>query len=262
MVKSIRLTQGDYWDAGYAGGESPPLTPNTFRHLNDRRLLVLLESMSLAGKSILEVGAGNSAVLSYLARRYGDRARFSGLDYSQEGCRLLLQRAAREGASVQVHCQDMFEPQADLIGRFNAVYSLGVVEHFTDLSAVLRAKARFLAPGGSMLSVIPNLAGVLGRLGRRFNPRVYELHVPHNLESFIDGHRRAGLSVTASGFICSTNFGALSSCFNSPQDPGYQVYRWLSRLTKCLWWGEARFGDLPHTPFLSPYLYAICYLPS
>lgn len=256
-MNSIRLTDGGYWDAGYDGGHTAPLAPADFRHLNDRRLIEQLVALSLEGKHILEIGAGNSAILTHLARRYAGRARFTGLDYSPQGCRMLARRAEREGAEVQVEQQDLFQPVPELLGRFDLVFSLGVVEHFTDLAEVLRAKARFLAPTGTMFTLIPNMAGVLGVLTRRYNPRVYALHVPHDMVALATGHRSAGLEVLRCGYLCSTNFGVLSSCFSSSADTGYGMYRALSRVSKVLWWFESRLGDLPHTRVLSPYIYAV-----
>lgn len=255
------LTENEYWEAGYADlPESPPLDLCDYRQLGVRRLVEKIESLGLDGQSILEVGAGNSAVLTCLAARTGTRASFAGLDYSNTGCRMLTQRAARERVSVSVYRQDLFSPSADLLGRFNIVYSLGVVEHFASLPGALQALAKLLAPGGRMLTVIPNMAGVLGALTRRYNRAVYDLHVPHDLASLVSGHSEAGLVVDNAGYLCSTNFGILSSCFSSDTDRGWRIYKWLSRLSKVLWLVEARVGDLPRTARFSPYIYVISHL--
>ncbi len=184
-------------------------------------------------------------------------AEFNGLDYSDRGCRMLSDRAKREGALVAVYQQDLFEPSEDLIGQFDLIYSLGVVEHFHSLSTVLLAMQRLLARRGRMLTLIPNMAGILGPLTRRYNRHVYEIHVPHDMQSFLQGHQEAGLSVESAGFLCSTNFGVLSACFKGPTDRGWTTYLWLSRLTKAIWFIESKCGDLPRTAALSPYLYAI-----
>jgi hypothetical protein len=115
----------------------------------------------------------------------------------------------------------------------------------------------FLAPRGQMLTIIPNMAGLLGTLARRYNRAVYDAHVPHDRRSFIDGHVEAGLVVEASGYVCSTNFGMLSSCFGSESDRGWQTSLWLSRFSKAAWFFESRVTELPHTAWLSPYIYAV-----
>ncbi len=257
-MTQMRLTESAYWEAGYAdSGDSPALDLRDFRQLWARRLVETIESLGLDGQSVLEVGAGNSAVLTYLAARHGSNACFSGLDYSEAGCRMLTRRAEREKVSVAVHQQDLFAPSPDVLAHFDLVYSLGVVEHFANLSGVLEAKARLLVPGGRMLTIIPNMAGVLGSLTQHFNPAVYELHVPHDLDSLVNGHAEANLEVEKSGYIGSTNFGILSSCFVSDADHGRATYMWLSRLSKLLWFVESRAGDLPHSACFSPYIYTI-----
>ncbi len=236
---------------------STPLDIRSFRNLGERKLIEKVESLGLAGGHVLEVGAGNSAILSYLARTHAGEAQFSGLDYSEIGCRMLSRRADLEGAQIEVLQQDLFKPAPSLLGRFDVLYSIGVVEHFRSLSGVLLAMNGLLSPNGRMLTVVPNMAGVIGALTRRYNRRVYDLHIPHDLASLVAGHEAAGLEVQSSGYLCSTNFGVLSSCFRGPGDPGWRIYLWLSRLTTALWFVESRIGELPHSATLSPYLYVI-----
>jgi SAM-dependent methyltransferase len=251
-----RLTTPEYWEANYTGGaDAAPLQIEGFRNFASRKIIERVEKLPLTGSRVLEVGAGNSAVLTFLARQYGSRAQFVGLDYSPNGCEMLARRAAREKVSVDVIQQDLFHPDSALVGSFDVIYSLGVVEHFKDVSIALGAKKRLLSAMGRMLTVIPNMAGALGKLTQRFNRGVYDVHVPHDLSSFLAGHRQAGLEVVSSGYICSTNFGILSSCFTTPTNPGWRSYMWLSRVSKTLWFLEEKFGELPHTAWLSPYLF-------
>jgi 2-polyprenyl-3-methyl-5-hydroxy-6-metoxy-1,4-benzoquinol methylase len=250
------LTQSDYWESGYVTRDNArPLEVRGFRNFSDRKIIETIEALGLEGKRILEVGAGDSAVLTHLAHQYRGRASFIGLDYSAAGCALLMRRAEREQAVVSVVEGDLFQPDSRMLGSFDVVYSYGVVEHFQNLSAVLLAKARFLSAAGRMLSIIPNMAGVLGALTRRYNKRVYELHVPHDLQSFLRGHADAGLEVLQAGYVCSSNFGVLASCFSSPQDRGWRSYVWLARLSKLLWFVEDALGELPHSGRFSPYIY-------
>jgi len=252
-----RLTSLDYWDGGYSGqADDAAFAIDGFRNTPSRRIIETIEDVGLSGKRLLEIGAGNSVFLCYLARKYADTgAVFTGLDYSSQGCELLARRATQEGASVNVVQCDLFEAAGDLTQGFDVVYSVGVAEHFQSLSNVLAAMRRYVAPGGVLLTLMPNLAGVLGVLTRRYSRSVYEKHVPHDLTSLVRGHDAAGLRVERSGYLCSTNFGVLSSCFTSPASRGWQTYLWLSRLSKLIWAFEANLGELPKTAFLSPYLY-------
>jgi cyclopropane fatty-acyl-phospholipid synthase-like methyltransferase len=261
MDKS-RLTTPAYWEATYAGGDLEPLQVEGYRHFSSRKVVECIGGLIEERTRVLEIGAGNSAILTHLARHHGQRASFTGLDYSERGCAMLARRAQSEGVQVEIIQRDLFaEPPAELT-RFDLVYSVGVVEHFEDLGAVLAAKRRFLAPRGRMLTIIPNMAGILGTLTRRYNRRVYDAHVPHTMRSFLQGHAAAGLQVRTSGYLCSSNFGVLSSCFAGTSDPGWTTYLWLTRLTKGLWFLESAIGELPHSQLLSPYLFAVAMLPA
>ena len=259
----LELTSPDYWDGLYVGdSDAAPLHVEGFRNFPLRKLVEKLESLPLTDSRVLEVGAGNSAVLTHLARKYRNPTQFSGLDYSHSGCEMLVRRAALEGVKIEILHQDLFQPDKSLLDRFDIIYSIGVVEHFQDLSCALKAKKQLLAPGGQILTVIPNMAGILGRLTRRYNHRIYDLHVPHDLESFLQGHASAGLEVRSSGYLCSTNFGILSSCFRGRDDRGWNTYLWLARLSNALWFIEDKLFELPHSRTFSPYLYAISRKPA
>jgi hypothetical protein len=72
------------------------------------------------------------------------------------------------------------------------------VEHFVDGISAVRALAQFLKPGGLMLTVIPNLIGLWGKVQRRLDRSVYDLHVLYTPSSLDELHRRAELDVVES----------------------------------------------------------------
>ncbi len=254
------LSDRKYWDDGYLRTDRDEALPDLddFRRLPDKRLIEALEALGLKGKRILELGAGDSSVLLILSRRWGSSSEFVGLDYSSVGCASLARRAEAAGVDVSVVQADMFLAPDDLTHKFDIVYSIGLVEHFDRLDRVLATKRRFLKRGGGMIfTLIPNMSGVIGKLTKRFNKAVYEIHNPHDMQSFLDGHERAGLEVVRSGYLCSSNFGVLSSCFETRDAYGWNFYVFLSRVSKVFWLFESKVVELPKTAFLSPYLYAV-----
>lgn len=252
------LTNKDYWDRSYVSREHCVDWQLGWRDYANHLLVKTLESIGLDGKSVLEIGAGDSQWLPYLARKYPS-SRFAGLDYSQSGCERLAKRvvAMGEPAAIQIYHQDMFATDSALHGSFDLVLSFGVVEHFTELSHVLLAKRQYLKKDGVMFSVIPNMAGVLGHLTKLFNRAIYDLHNPHDWLSFLEGHRRAGLTVVSGGYLGSTSFGVLSSCFQEQEGLSWHTYVWLTRVSKAIWFLESKFGDLPVSRMWSPYIVAI-----
>jgi len=252
------LTRPEYWERGYVARDEPVEYRFGWRDYVNHLLAKKIEGLGLDGKRVLEIGAGDSPWLPYLANKYPG-GRFAGLDYSQAGCERLAKRAAAVcgPSTIQVYHQDLFDPESALHRRFDLVLSFGVVEHFADLSHVLAAKRRYLQDDGMMFTVIPNMAGVIGRLTKRFDRAVYDMHNPHDWESFLDGHHRAGMTVIAGGYLGSSNFGVLSSCVKEPRGLAWHAYVLLTRLSKAVWFLESRFGDLPASRTFSPYIVAL-----
>lgn len=254
------LTDKDYWEKGYRQPRATAqlaIDPSDFRQFPHRRLVERVGAVGLAGKEVLELGAGDSSVLLSLAHLHGHEARFSGLDYAEPGCDLLRSRSRDAAVDIEVIHADMFKPPAPLRGRFDVIYSVGVMEHFTDLATTMAAVSAFAKPGGTVLTIIPNLSGALGWMTRHANPAVYALHNPHDLASLVDGHARAGLRIRESGYVCSTHFGVLGACFPEKKGFGWMSYALLARLSMVLWYFESRWGELPKTRAFAPYIYVV-----
>lgn len=252
-----RLTEEAFWSEGYRkrGPIVPVSISGSVNHC-DRKLFELLDAQGLSDRRILEVGGGGSSWLAYLASRFRS-SEFVGLDYSEAGCQLLKQYSDENGLSnLSSRCADFFSVDSS-IGVFDIVYSLGVVEHFADLPDTLARFKEFLAPSGVMVTVIPNMAGVIGRLTRSYNKAVYDIHVPYDLAALVKGHRDAGMVIEHSGHLCSSNFGVLSSCFSEERGFGYSTYKWLTRVSKLVWLFESKCFELPATAYWSPYLYVV-----
>jgi 2-polyprenyl-6-hydroxyphenyl methylase/3-demethylubiquinone-9 3-methyltransferase len=124
-------------------------------------------------KAALEVGGAPGRYLAYLHRRFGCRC--AVVDSSPHGCELTRRNFDLLGIPVDVHEDDVLHPRGDL-GRFDLVYSLGLIEHFLDITGVVAAQARLVRPGGKLILGVPNLRGVNGWFARRLAPRRLALH--------------------------------------------------------------------------------------
>lgn len=256
------LTNISYWDKFYESRtDISVIETHGFRNRPNRIIANLIEKLGLENKKILEIGAGDSAWLSYFARKYPN-SYFVGMDYSEEGCKRLSKRLVLENISnVDVCCKDMFSDEKELNNFFDVVLSFGLVEHFSDLSYVLNAKKKFVKKNGYLFTIIPNMAGLIGFLTKKWDPEIYAAHNPHDWVSFARGHQQAGLNIVEGGYLLSSNFGVLSSIFNknnsSQPKIRYMYYLYLTRLSKLGYLFEDLFFTLPTTKFLSPYIYAI-----
>lgn len=252
-----KLTDKTYWDGTYDRRIGhPSLNVEGFKNHSNRLILSKLFEMDMENKRILEIGAGDSVWLTYLATKFPS-SQFVGVDYSERGCMLLAERANKENANIDVIHEDIFVDNSRLHGSFDIAISFGVVEHFDNLERVLVAKARYLKHGGIMFALIPNMAGILGALARIWNREIYDKHNPHDWGSFLQGHQQADLEVVSGGYLGSSNFGVLSSCFPERRGLSWQMSRMLVAASLATWWFEDKFFNLPTSKTFSPYIYAI-----
>jgi SAM-dependent methyltransferase len=251
-----------YWDALWKGQPPPPpVDPDDERlgntvdirqHELFQRELGGLEP----GSRILEVGCARSKWLPYFATRFG--LDVSGLDYSEEGCaqaRLILAQAGVGGAVVY---GDMFDPPVDLLGRFDAVVSFGLVEHFADTAAAHAALARFLVPGGTMITFIPNMGrSWVGWLQRLLDRDVYDVHVPLDRRQLLKANLDAGLKVISCCYFMTWNWSVVNISGWRSASLGRIVARIQSAASKSLWWLEQRGVRLRPNRYTSPYIVAV-----
>lgn len=160
---------------------------------------------AVAEQHLLEVGCGNSIWLSYFQKRFGYKV--SGIDYSAFGCEQTRKILARDGCNGDIRLGNLFDPPADLIGKFDVVCSFGVVEHFEDTVEVLKAISRFLKPGGIMITTVPNLHGPTGFFQKLFNRPVFDIHVLMTKESLRQRLENSGMNVFFADYYATISFG-------------------------------------------------------
>lgn len=210
-----------------------------------------------SGRQLVEVGCADSIWLPYFRRELGFSV--AGIDYSATGCERARATLRDAGIEGPVYEANMFDPPPEAIERFDVVFSYGLVEHFGDTSAAVRALARLLRPNGLVITLIPNMAFVNGALQRWLNRTIYDLHVPLRLTDLSDAHRAAGLAVLAEQHLMSFNFGMLIA--GSETDwPAARVAKRVvqTALIACQvppWWLESKGIRLvPPNRWTSPYL--------
>jgi SAM-dependent methyltransferase len=173
--------------------------------------------------SILEVGCGSSRWLPYFAKELG--LHVFGIDYSPTGianARANLQRGGVEAGLVE---GDLFRQAEIGSPRTDAVFSLGFLEHFADPEIPLAAMCRFLNPGGIVVSLMPNVPGLILGLSSRLNPGLASSYCALDAEGWREVHRRCGLEVLEAYYA---QFLDLTWLNLRRLSPGSQV--WLSRL--------------------------------
>jgi 2-polyprenyl-3-methyl-5-hydroxy-6-metoxy-1,4-benzoquinol methylase len=254
----------DYWSKGWDDVSLLPMhdlsRPTLHNRIDFEYFQVFRRLFSGKGKlSVIELGCGNSIWLPYL-RKYFD-ADISGLDYTETGCRTaraLLDHYGLQGDIIQ---GDIFDPPAALKQKFDIVFSNGVVEHFEDTAHCLRHCAAFMKPDGHMVTFIPNLGGWLGSIQKFGDRKIYDIHVPQDLEFQKEMHKKAGLEILESGYLMPLNLYMLNLAQHKSK-PWYIFIRaTISLVTRFVWILEGLNIRLPRNKALSAYIYVIARQP-
>lgn len=61
-----------------------------------------------------------------------------------------------------------------------------------------------------MITIVPNMSGWAGTVQKFLNRPVFDIHVPMDVVVLDDAHKRAGLMVSQSGYLCAINFGLVN----------------------------------------------------
>jgi len=155
--------------------------------------LRLFEKSETSSMRLLEIGCAKSAWLPYFAKEFGFSV--SGLDYSPIGCEMARKVLQANEIVAEVVCADLFSPPDNMLGVFDVVVSLGVVEHFEDTASCLKAVSSFLKPGGMLITSIPNMVGWIGSIQKAVNRPIYDIHQLIDPAMLKEAHELAGFDV-------------------------------------------------------------------
>lgn len=259
-IESVEASRAPkaYWDSIWSGQRLPraldPHDRSLFNHptLKFDAFLRRCLPRDCSGFELVELGCARSLWLPYFAREFG--LQVTGVDYSRRGCEQALALLDREQVKGDVVCADIFSPPPTLLNRFDYVVSFGLVEHFPDTSECIRRCAKFLKPGGTMITVIPNLNGLVGWLQKTLGRDVYDLHIPLDAGELASAHQSAGLTLSSCEYLDVVNFGVLNLTVIRRSFFGLQLTRLLNA-TSVLAWSLERIGiRFPANRTTSPYV--------
>lgn len=253
-----RLTDIKYWDADWRRKPRPERL-YLYRDIDYEAVRLLRRAGGTATARVLEMGAGGSRVLPYLARKAGFRV--FGADFSFPGCQLLRANLALQGIEGGVVCEDIF--QSSLPSNvFDLVFSSGLIEHFDDTPSVIREHLRVLKPGGRLVLMVPNLLGWQSAIYRRLALPLLERHCIFTPDDLAGWLRSLGVQNVAQGYLGSIYF----QLGRGPNWPGTQSWpQWAQiaatagvRLANgLLSLGFRLLPFRPHSRALSPSFYAM-----
>ena len=250
------ITTPEYWNDTWRQMTAPkPIDPhssapeNHFYRCIHAHLSRWLGISCAQDARLIEIGCGGSRWLPYFNREFGYEV--SGIEYTAAGIQLardVLQQAGIQGTLEQ---GDLFEPPINWEERFDVVVSFGLVEHFENTAQAISACARYLRPGGTMVTLVPTMRGLYGAAYRMFRPDVYSKHVPQSRESLVKSHLEAGLKILHSSYVLG-----LPALLTAPM-PSSSVAARASFYLSSLYLKLEGIGlGVPPNGFTSPY--ALC----
>lgn len=199
---SLNLTTREYWQKAHADIAWPRLVDSYADRETYRVFLPLMRQKD--GGSILELGCGDSYWLPFWRNTYS--MEIAGLDYVSsrvEAARRNIAAVTFFSRKVQpdLRCADIKDLQTDWLGRFDVVYSRGVMEHFSDPVPNLKTCSQYLAKDGLFVTTVPHLKGMWGRLDKalaRFKEWPYQRWDLTDLKQI---HEKAGLTVVSASYF-------------------------------------------------------------
>jgi len=205
------------------------------------------KGLDTKGKKILEIGCGNSVFLSYFKKEYGFD--IYGLDYSEFGCKQTEKIFERDGISGTVILADAFQPPLDYLEKFDVVCSFGVVEHFEDTAGTLKSFAKFVKPGGILITTMPNFKGATGYLHKILNKPVNDIHVPLGTDEMHNAILKSGLKEEINEYFLAISFAITLEGSDGKPIPNYKLKKVFVKsiryASKVVWIFENLIGTIP-----------------
>ncbi|MCP3034594.1 MULTISPECIES: bifunctional 2-polyprenyl-6-hydroxyphenol methylase/3-demethylubiquinol 3-O-methyltransferase UbiG [Xanthomonas] len=128
-----------WWDAD---GPQKPL-----HALNPVRLEYVSTRLELAGARALDVGCGGGLLSESMARL---GAQVTAIDLAPELVKVARLHSLESGVQVDYRVQSVEDLAAEQPGSFDAVTCMEMLEHVPDPTAIIRACASLLKPGGKL----------------------------------------------------------------------------------------------------------------
>lgn len=186
---STNLTEPAYWDNFWKSpfGTSASWLSHYYWLLSRR-----LTTYSRPGARAIELGCGGSVWLPTLARKGVESW---GIDYSDIGVARTKEVLAHWRADATVVRGDVFDAAVLPAAHFDLVYSMGLLEHFTDNRPYVDRLWDLAKPGGYVLTTVPNLGGHWGTLQKALDQRVFDMHRIYTLAELDQAHLARGFRI-------------------------------------------------------------------
>lgn len=164
------MTDEKFWDDYWASVPIParldktdPATRSLAAAIDE---LIASRIPSPKGKALVEIGCAPGRWLAHFSE---SGFSVSGIESAPGAAETTRQNMRSLGIEANIYEVDAFDlPQAapELLGTFDCVISLGLVEHFEAPEEIFRIHARLAKPGALVIIGVPNYGGLSGAFQR------------------------------------------------------------------------------------------------
>ena len=169
VFAGCELTTANHWDLQWAAVDLP-VEVDVYNPYVAAIVSTICRYIPADARTIAELGAAPGGYLAFFAQR---GLRPIGIDQSQIGCEVMSENWRLLGVSGQVLRRSLFD---DPVATYDVVYSLGVIEHFSELDSVVHHHCKHVEPGGLLILGCPNFSGVYRPLMAGLAPRRLKQH--------------------------------------------------------------------------------------
>jgi len=138
-------------------------------------------------KTICEIGCAMSPYLLYFHDHFDFQ--INGFDYDCDALKKTEVIYKHMDYQCKLYCHNFFEEPRK---RYDILFSWGVFEHFENLEDSIAHTVKYLVKDGFIVTLIPNMNGIVGFLQKFFNKRVYDIHIPYTKNDLLKAHEEAG----------------------------------------------------------------------
>jgi len=210
-----RLTEKAHWEDRWERIRVPKEIRRDTKHAVNKELIKIFDIYlpQQTGLTILEIGGAPGQFLAYFAKQFGYSAH--AIDYSTIGCDKMREAFESANLDVTIYNRDIFSDLSDL-PCFDIVFSMGLIEHFSDLDSIVEKHIELLRKQGILLLGVPNYRGISQVVLKKLAPQKLSMHNPEtmdirNWESF---EKNQGLQTIFKAYIGGFNPGMYRRCEN------------------------------------------------
>lgn len=250
------VTTKEYWDQYWGAGTARYANYDKSRGVFSGYDLLLAECLRKTRKrlsnrplKLVDCGCGEGLILRFVHEQHPD-VEVWGIEYSDA-----IEKARRisEELGYDFHLirGDLFEIcRPGTTGPFDLLMSVGLIEHFDDPAQVLAQLTQVVAPGGFVMTNIPNFDGLFHFLWKFYDPSNYRHHVPISNARLLEVHREIGLEDVTFYTMGTPAFPGI----NDPTRRWQKMLNWVlvqvsGRIMQRLW---PRQASLAHRHAMTP----------